>query len=244
MKRLIILSWICLLANIGNCQVAAIQILGNTGSFFECVDNPVAIVVENCRSRSVRVSIDSGSITRSKGRKNINYLVHPAHEGYAVITVKKKKKTIATKQFKVNPFPFTVELNGKTGGEIDHRSFVVQTHLSASMGLDIQGNFPILSYSVIINRKNEAIFKRIISDSRNGKIDSVTQDFFYSLQNNDSVFFKDIIIKGCNGTPRKSDQSLAFKIIEAEKYRKSVHYPGEEVEIVDPITGETIKKRY
>jgi hypothetical protein len=202
--------WLCLLANIGNCQVAAIQILGNTGSFFECVDNPVAIAVENCRSRSVKVSIDSGSITRCKGRKNINYLVHPAHEGYAVITIKKKKKTIATKRFKVNPFPFTIELNGKTGGDMDHSSFVVQTHLSASMGLDIQGNFPILSYSVIINRKNEAIFKRIISDGRNGKIDSVTQDFLYTLENNDSVFFKDIIIKGCDGTPRKSDQSLAF----------------------------------
>ena len=41
-----------------------------------------------------------------------------------------------------------------------------------------------------------------------------------------------------------SKTAMWVKITESEKYHKPIHYPDEEVEIVDPITGETIKKRY
>ena len=99
-------------------------------------------------------------------------------------------------------------------------------------------------FTVFIYRNSKQIFTRKLHDENNTRIDSVTNDFFTTLDNGDSVVFNNFIVADCSGE-RTDVNSLEFTITEAEKYHKPPpHKPGDLEEIIDPVTGESHIKKW
>jgi hypothetical protein len=109
--------------------------------------------------------------------------------------------------------------------------------------IDVEVRIPIKEYTVNIYRHANQIFTRKLGEEE-GRIDSVTNDFFTTLENGDSVVFNNFIAKDCSGEIDDLN-SIQFTITEAENYHKPPpHKPGELEEIIDPVTGESYIKKW
>jgi len=247
LKRVIYILLFCWPAYIGYGQVVAVQ-ADKMNILYLGIYNPLTIAAENTSSKSIIVTTDNGEINIDSFRSKGGYNIIPAKVGIANIYVKKKiakgLKTIGHTIFRVKRMPLPLpSLSEKHGGEIPKALLCVQIAPAANMtGLDIDGKYPIVSFTVVILRHNREIFSRKIANENGARIDSVTNKFFYKLHNNDVVIFKDIAIRDFDHSIQALEK-MEFTITEAKKYHK-IHRPkhGEET-ITDPVTGaEVIKK--
>ena len=243
MKQLAVIILLCLFTKTGNCQAVAIQ-AERTKMLLACMDNPITIAVENTPCRDLVLTCDNGKVV--KGESSCSYFINDPESGNAIITVKMKTKsglkTIVESKFRVKSLPHYVFFNGRTGGGTFRKKAAIGSS-GIRVGFECSEGEPpflLLRFTVIVKRNQEEIFRRTIAGKSDfGRFDSTTKAFLYNLKNNDSMLFTDMIIQQANCTARDYGDNLGFRIIESENF-----HMGEEYEGIDPITGETIKKRY
>jgi hypothetical protein len=135
-------------------------------------------------------------------------------------------------------------LSGKKGGEISKAILCVQIAPYATMQ-GFCGRAQIISFTVIVNRHNREIFRRNMSSADGTRIDQETHDFFERLKNKDKVTFTNITIKNNNCyDPNNHLDSIVFTITDAQKYHKTRKPKHGREEVIDPITGEEIIKKW
>lgn len=231
-------------------QVVAIQ-NDKMNILYVCVGNPLTIAAENTFSKSLVVTTDNGKIhPDSFGRKG-SYIIFPEHAGKATVYVKKRTpkglKTIGHIGFRVRYWPApVVRLGDKKGGDISQALLCAMIAPGTRIEeMDICAHIPIIEFTVIVKRRNKEIFRRTTVGKSYARIDTITNDFFQRLHNNDVVIFKDMMIRNnrCFSSNKLSD-SLVFTITDAHKYHKPYRPKhGREV-IIDPVTGEETIKRW
>lgn len=225
------------------CQVVAIQ-NDEDNIVFLGWNNHITIAVEGQKAKSIFVATDNGKIEESEFKGPGHYTFWPRKVGLAKIYVKKigkngNWKIIDSSTFRVKRLPLPkAKLWGRSGGEITQSMLLAQIALHAPVE-EFDGNYAITRFTVVVNRHKREIFMRTMASSGGARIDSITNNFFYRLKNNDKLVFKDIVIKDFDGTERDLEP-IEFTIIDAHKYhRKKVN---DRVTVIDPITGqESIK---
>ncbi len=236
MKQCIWLLSLLVIANVSYCQVVAIQkTLDN--ELYVCVQNPLNVAVEKCASKKIRLITNNGRVQGEKG----HWVICPEHTGNTVIYVYKKTvlglKFIDSQYFRAKQIPLSkATINGRPDGKITKSLFCSQIAPVAVVyccGFDFR--FKIVSFTVVVYRScDKEIFRRTMSDSNGTRIDSVTHEFFTTLENNDKVVFTDIKMVFCYDAPRVGEP-IELSITDAEYYKRPS--PGENETVIDPING-------
>ena len=223
-------------------QVVAVQ-NDNDKHFMLCIDNDITVAVEGLKSTSIVVTTDNGTIRKDYYRGLGHYVFHADRSGVANIIVKRKlgniEKIIDTVRFYVRRMPLsTPRFAGKSKGELKQNIVLIQMGLIAPIeccGFDAR--FKIAGYTVQVFRNKEILFAREI---KGAGIDSLTNDFFYGLKDNDVLRFTNIQIEDCDGELREAE-FIEFTVTETHEYE---YIDAEEQTVIeDPFTGETKKIR-
>ena len=251
MSRYLFTFLLCMFSLSAFAQTIAVETRGDRHEVYMCIDNEIKIVVEGHKSNSLIVTANNGEIN-SYGNNTGKYFLRPNKPGYATIYVKEKNqsgkmKIIDSATCKVKRFPLGEEhLNGKRNGSQIPKNTLIQI-LGIGAGVpnwDDVFPYRIRGYSVFIFSNGKEIFNHEVVSAGNSyrqgiKIDSVTHDFFYSLQDNDSLTITNFQVEDCDGTMRYFDP-VNYTIVDAEK----AHKKGAVEKEVDPIDGKTYIKKY
>ena len=236
MKPAIILLILIMSVKQASSQVVAIQ-NDRQNILYQYLPNPLTIAAEGYKSKDLIVTTDNGKLEGAEGK----FLITPTRIGKAHIVIKKKTargmlELLGDMEFRVKSLPVAASLAGLSYGPFPKSTLCYQVALSASVyGVDICGNFKLISYNVMVKRNGVEIFTRLLSDTNGTRIDSVTHAFFETLQDGDKLIFGDITMLDISGEPRKLDP-LEFIITEAEKFR--LRNTEDSITVFDPITGE------
>jgi hypothetical protein len=219
--------------------------LDNQNILYLGIPNPLTIVAEGYKSKNLVVTTDNGTISMDSFGRAGHYNIWPARTGTAELTICAKKLKgnikIASGVFRVKRLSLSKpRLGGKTGGEISQLFLCSQIAPEASYD-GYCGRCSIRKFSILVYRRNREIFSRTFTSSKSyyARIDSVTNDFFYKLKNNDKVIFKDMIIRDFDGTPRDLEP-MVFTVTDAHKYRRMKS--TDTAVIIDPTTGAEYKQ--
>ena len=178
---------------------------------YTCVENPFTIAVENTDPSKIKVFTDNGTITSDPMLGVGHYNISPAHAGMATIHVAKNGKTIDSILLKVRNIPLAIKpsLAGKYRGKISGPQLRVQVGPAAfPQGIDYDGHIPVTSFNIVVIRRNDVIFNKVISDVKGTRFDEETLSIIKTMQANDELIIKDIsVIFGC-GEPRYINDSI------------------------------------
>ena len=222
-------------------------------TLYTCHDNPITVAVSNVRPSKIVVTIDSGAVLKKDNDRLGHYIIYTEKKGSLTVYVSKKTwrglKSIYSTTFRVRRFStlfstLSISLNGKQRGKMA-KSLLCNAIAPVTYypNIDVEVRIPIKEYTVNIYRNANQIFTRKLGEEE-GRIDSVTNDFFTTLENGDSVVFNNFIVKDCSGEMDDLN-SIQFTITEAENYHKPPpHKPGDTEEIIDPVTGESHIKKW
>ena len=249
MPRSLFTLLLCVLSLSAFAQVVAIQ-NEREHTLYTCTDNRIIVAVSNIRPSKIIVTTDNGTITNSSTPGHYFFITRKA--GNATIYVNKKThlglKLVDSVHFWVRKLPPPhITLNGKTKGLFPKPlicAVICPTAIFNENSFAICAKLPMKEFTVFVYRNTKQIFTRKLHDEYSTRIDSITNDFFTTLENGDSVVFNNFIVADCSGE-RTDVNSLEFTITEAENYRKPPpHKPGDIEEIIDPITGESHIKKW
>lgn len=177
--------------------------------FYEFIDNPVSVAVENYKD--VTVETDNGSIIKSSPGK---YIIQNAKPGTATITLKRKTGNqlieVGKKKFRVKALPVPIaRVAGKTGGKINMNLLKVQMGMVAYFDCGEGMKFKITRFNITIAR-NKTI---VLNHSNMGNtFDDVIKSAFQKLTAGDIVLFDDIYCIGLNNQERRLE-SIEFTIL-------------------------------
>jgi hypothetical protein len=165
--------------------------------FYLGADNPVTVAVSNISPEKVKVTIDNGTITGSKG----NYIVRPNKIGKATVKVYDGNKQVGYWEFRVKAVPDPVaKVAGKKGGEISISKLLEAEKVLIDMEyFDFDIKFEATAF--IISANIEGTAKEIKSTSP-----QITEDqkaLIKQLKTGDKLIFNNIIAKGPDGRIRE-----------------------------------------
>ena len=251
MPRYLITFLLCVFSLSAFAQKIAIETEYDRHEVYSCVENSINIVVQGHKPKSFFITTDNGIIRQDDNNSRRYYYLMPRKPGLAKIYVKEKKKSglvriIDSVSCRVKRMPLSqARIFNKTGGECT-KTLVCNFLIAPSAVVECCGfdaKFSITGFTITVYRNEKEIFTRKIIDLKGARVDSVTKVFFYTLQDKDSLIFTDIETRDwCDKEIRYFDNSIRFSISEAEKYH--VHKHGEEEEIIDPVTGQSIIKKW
>ena len=162
------------------------------------IENPLLAVVENQKCDSFFLSTDNGKITGN----SCHYGIIPSHVGkatvYAKIVQKHDTITLGETYFRVKRLPQpTARIAGETYGIISKELLAAQIAIRASLeNYDIELDYLVTSYTVIIMHNQDSIFTRQIKEK---EITEELKKEFLTLQHDDKVLFMDINATGSFG---------------------------------------------
>ncbi len=245
MPRYLFTLLLCVFSLSAFAQIVAIQ-NDKQNILYTCIDNPITVAVSNVRPTDIILTIDSGSVLKDEYAKPGHYNINTRKIGGVVIYVSKKTKQgiklIDSVYFRVKRFPHPeMNLMGKTNGKISKSALCMTISPRADVvNFDIDAKMPVKEFTINVYRNTKQIFTRNLRNEKGARIDSLTNDFFTTLENGDSVVFNNFIVADCSGE-RTDVNSLEFTITEAENYHKPPpHKPGD----IDPVTGEPYIKEW
>ncbi len=236
MKSLLLFFCCCLFSLYSQSQTVALHFNSYANKAILCLPNSISVAVEGLKANSILLKTNNGSIERDIYHDSkSNYLFYPKTSGRTMIYVYKKTKTpklidsivIYVERIPVNKPRFA----NVQGGLLTQWDALFQIGLDAQMA-EHYGKFIITNYTISVTRQNAELLKRMVSGSR---IDSISHEFFYNLQNGDSLAFKEIAIRDCDSTIRYLP-SIAFAITDAYEYQ-IINGVTDTVIITNPITG-------
>jgi hypothetical protein len=241
MKTCVLLIAFCLTCIIGNAQVVAIQV-DKENKVYLCVDNPLTVAVEGLSSRDISLSTDNGEIKKDEYSIG-HYNYHPKYPGIGMIYVKKNilkggNKIIDSMRLRVHRMPLPQpKFAGRSSGSMSKAQILVQAGITAPIeNFDINGQYRVHSYTVLVYRDKTEIFRKQILGPL---FDKTVSDFLYSLQNEDELKFTEIKITDCDGELRLTDP-ISITVKDATEYRKVKQ--TDTLMIEDPMTGEMMLK--
>ncbi len=242
--RFVLLILLLNLSSISNYgQEVAIQ-LDKMNVLYTCVENPYTIVVNGYSLRDLLLTIDNGEIktVQSQGGGTII----PAKSGKATVYVKIRSasgiRELKKIEFRVRDRPTPkVKLDYRHGGEISKSILCAQIAPGAYYD-DLDYHVNILSFTIIVRRDTNEIFKRTMANAYGTRIDTVTHQFFRTLQQNDKVFFTDIMVEDCDSMFSYLEPML-FIISNRPYSHTPKPLPDKYEFLYDPVTGQKIKRR-
>lgn len=236
MKLLLLLFCSCLLSLSTKCQIAVLRsnIYPNKATL--CLPNPISVVVKGISSNSIFLKTNNGNIEDDTYSSKSNYLYYPKTSGKSMIYIYKKSKkpklidstVIYIDRIPVNRPRFAYAQSGL----LTLSAVLSQVGLDGQMEEICSGKFHIAKYTITVSRHNIVIFDRTVEGA---EIDSISHDFFYNLQNGDSLVFREIAIRDCDNTIR-SLPSIAFAITDAYEYT-IINGVTDTIMVTNPITG-------
>ncbi len=166
------------------------------------IENPLDVAVSGINIEDVSLTITKGTII-NKGEGS--YIVKVPEVGNAEITVYRDAKYLDSRKFKCkalpNPYPQLI-INGNSFNEenIKKENFLLASHISAELNLDIDISFHVTEFTVssirengysVEKRSNTALFtpdqKKLIRKTNIGR----------------KIYISDIKCKGPDGKTRK-----------------------------------------
>lgn len=178
--------------------------------FYQDVDNPVTITVENCPCNQMIVKTDNGKIVG----KNCSYYFYTDSGWKANITIYRKanKKLVKVGQsiFRVKPIPYPVPKVGPSaGGKIKAIVLKNQQFIRADFDdIQIDSFNPIDSFTVSIIRGDTCIYNQL-----NNKTNAFSKELTSALseiKEGDTVIFKNIFGRRHNGEAVKLQPLIFF----------------------------------
>ena len=166
------------------------------------IDNSIQ-VCNLSDSESYYLKASNGDLTKVD---DFNYKLNIKKPGNTYLTLFKisNQDTVEVfkKEFRIKHFPcVTAEISGKTGGEIDKGFLLSSIGLSAPLiNWDIEIDFPILSYKVLIIQNEQVLFNKAYQERR-FPTDLLRE--FERLSTGDMIFFYDIEIQDLSNYNRK-----------------------------------------
>ena len=156
------------------------------------LDNPMQISVESTSCDSIILTCDNGKIVGEKCK----YTIIPHVPGQAKIYVYRLLASdtieIGSKIIRVRRLPNPIaKISNHKSGEILREELIHQIGIWAGFEeLDINATFPILSFTVIILRGQEAVF---IEKNEGGRFSEEVKSGLLKVQPGDKVFFVNLL---------------------------------------------------
>jgi len=178
--------------------------------FYQDVDNPVTITVENCPCSQIIVKTDNGRIEG----KNCNYYYHTDSGWKANIIIFRKSNhkliKVGQSTFRVKPIPYPVPKVGPSaGGKIKAVVLKNQQFIRADYDdFEIDIYSPIDSFTVSVIRGDTCIYNQL-----NNKTNAFSKELINALseiKEGDTVIFKNIFGRRHNGEPVKLQPLIFF----------------------------------
>jgi len=195
MKKRVLILLVLMLSFSGYAQEFAISPL-KMNIMYMGVENPIKVVVENYSCDSILISAN----VQLQRRLGCDYIAIPGKISVATfnLAVIKNNDTIniGRSQFRVHKTPDpVVELGGKTDGMISKGFLLSQPGLRAVLDYDFifDAEYKIKSYAVVIERKDEKIFR---NDYEGSRFSTELKAQFGDLYRGDTIRFENVVATG------------------------------------------------
>ncbi|MFN8208684.1 MAG: GldM family protein [Bacteroidales bacterium] len=130
--------------------------------FYLGVDNPVKVVVSDCKPSEMVVTVSNGTITGSACK----YVVRPETEGMAIVRVSVKGVIVGSSDFRVKMLPTPVaKIAGCKTGSIQKSTLLTAEKMEAVME-----NFDFIATCKILGFKMSANQFQQVTDKKSGKV--------------------------------------------------------------------------
>ncbi len=234
----------CSITTIG--QVVAIAI-DRQDVLYLCEENDITIAVEGVKCSSLVVTSNNGSI-QSKGFEG-QYVIKPDSAKPTYIYVDQKLPSGKLKRISEQCFRYQYPPLSEIYIGVSHRDTIYRHELyNAQITTDVQDftfsrGIPICGFTVVVKRNGKEIYNKTVHSDKRAYIDSNIQKVFYILLNNDSLIFKEVKMRYCNGVEKFAPgTNIGFVIADAAT--EDDPYRGFEKGIIieDPITGEVYER--
>lgn len=177
--------------------------------------NPLAISVPGFPDERITASITGGGSLRKLGRGQYEAMVRSRGTVKVVVSAELKdgsRKPMGDPEFRVKRIPNPVpEVGEKQGGNITAAKMRVQRGMIAKLyNFDFEARFNVVSFKLIYRPRGsgDAFPAQVTGPVFTGRM----KDFIVKARSGDFYFFKDIKVRGPDGTTREL-ASISFEII-------------------------------